>query len=381
MNTGTGLVLSLSTQNYSLLDNNITKNYNGIFIYRFSHDNLVSNNNITENTGQGITVIDSYRNRLSDNMIMSNTGGISFPAGSLNFNNTVINNDIISNLNGISLDAGSNDTFRNNRMSGNSLSFGAEPALYEDVDASNTIDGKPMYFLVNKSDQIIPQDAGYVHLIDCVNVTARNLNLSKNRHGIVMVNTNESDVSFNALTNNSDGLALYNCTGNTVSENNVTDNVNHGLLIDRSPNNFMRSNLLNNNGLNLFVDGMAVSDFINDIDASNTVNGKPVYYWTNMTDGTVPSDAGCVVLVQCTNMTVQSLVLTNNTNGILLVGVQNSTITQNAVSGNYDGIRLQFSDFNRIIENQITGNLHNGIDYYFLQTTRFQETELSTRAL
>ncbi|HUW49117.1 MAG TPA: NosD domain-containing protein [Patescibacteria group bacterium] len=367
MNIGTGIVLDRSAQICNLLENNITENYNGVFIGRFSHNNRVSKNNITENTGVGITVVDSYNNSLSDNVILGNAVGISFPASSSNFNNnnTVVNNNITSNLNGISLDAGSNDTFRNNRMVGNSKSFGAEPTIYEDVDASNTIDGKPMYFLINKSNQIIPQDAGYVHLIDCVNITAMNLSLSKNRHGIVMVNTNESNIIFNALTDNSDGLALYSCTGNTVSENNITNNTNHGLLIDRSPNNLMRNNLLNNNSLNLFVSGTAVSDFINDVDASNTVNGNPVYYWTNMTDGTVPSDAGCVVLVQCTNITVQNLALTNNMNGILLVGVQNSTIAQNAVSSNNEGICLQFSDFNRIIENQVTGNLQNGITLLF----------------
>ena len=63
-----------------------------------------------------------------------------------------------------------------------------------------------------------------------------------------------------------------------------------------------------------------------DVDSSNTVDGKPIYYWVNMLDLIVPMDAGYVALVNCTNIIAENLDLRNNGQGILLVYTTNSTI-------------------------------------------------------
>ncbi|MEJ2241400.1 MAG: right-handed parallel beta-helix repeat-containing protein [Candidatus Bathyarchaeota archaeon] len=106
--------------------------------------------------------------------------------------------------------------------------------------------------------------------------------------------------------------------------------------------------------------------FINDIDESNTVNGKPIIYWVNQYDRTVPSGTGFVVLVNCRNITVQNLSLTNNSQGILLVASNNSLIENNYIANNDFGIAL-FAPYeqcvgNSIIRNNITLNLKDGIN-------------------
>ncbi|MEM2130685.1 MAG: NosD domain-containing protein, partial [Candidatus Bathyarchaeia archaeon] len=136
----------------------------------------------------------------------------------------------------------------------------------------------------------------------------------------------------------------------------------------------LRNNSMRNNKRNLWVAG----NYINDIDTSNTVNGKPVIYWTNQTGRTVPADAGFVALVNCKDMKVQGLDLTNNGEGILLVNTiksevvrsrvkecekgiylincQHILISENTVGNNEEGISLENSQNNTIALNNITGN-------------------------
>jgi parallel beta-helix repeat protein len=90
------------------------------------------------------------------------------------------------------------------------------------------------------------------------------------------------------------------------------------------------------------------------VDSSNTINGKPIYYWTNKQDLTVPTDAGYVVLVNCKNIKVQNLNLSNG-QGILLIWTTNSIITQNNLTNGH-GIHLVYSSNNIVSENSITNN-------------------------
>ena len=113
--------------------------------------------------------------------------------------------------------------------------------------------------------------------------------------------------------------------------------------------------------------------FINDIDDSNTVDGKPIIYWVNEHDKNVPSGTGFVVLVNCRNITVQNLSLTNNSQGILLVATNNSLIEKNYIANNNFGIAL-FAPYeqcvgNSIIGNNITSNSKDGINSWNSEKT------------
>jgi parallel beta-helix repeat protein len=73
----------------------------------------------------------------------------------------------------------------------------------------------------------------------------------------------------------------------------------------------------------------------------------------------VPADAGYVALINCTNITVQNLNLTNNGQGILVYSTTDSVITRNHIIDNrYDGIRLIVSQNINVTKNNITNNTH-----------------------
>jgi parallel beta-helix repeat protein len=111
------------------------------------------------------------------------------------------------------------------------------------------------------------------------------------------------------VTNNSFGIYLSESNDNSLSRNNITAN-NDGVILEFSFNNVLRKNNMVNNKYNFGgVGGYGLSHYVNDVDVSNTVDGKPIYYWVNEVDRAVPMDAGCVVLVNSTRITVRNQTL------------------------------------------------------------------------
>ena len=201
------------------------------------------------------------------------------------------------------------------------------------------------YYLVVQSDNIVVDGAGYslagqgergVDLSYRNNVTIKNLQIGSNLYGIY----------------------LYGASKNTISGNNVTNN-GVGINIMSSSKNILRDNKMNNER-NLAVYGTEASHFDNDIDNSNTVNGKKVYYLISESNLVINSitfpDAGYLALVNCQNITVHHLELTGNGHGILLAYTTDSTIYKNQITDNYFGIGLFASSGNDIITNNITDN-------------------------
>jgi parallel beta-helix repeat protein len=206
----------------------------------------------------------------------------------------------------------------------------------------------------------------------------------KNRNGVTVRNMNISGFTY-AIRLFAEDFMSATSSGNTLSDNAVT-NSEYGIYVSYSFNNLLRNNRLDDNKYNFWIKGGFISDtprgYVNDVDSSNTVNGKPIIYWVNEQDKTVPSDAGYVALINCTNMKAQNLNLANNGQGILLVTSNNSQITQNHVTNcgsgiysfnvssiviaenslanNSDGIRAQVTSNSNISSNDITSN-ENGI--------------------
>jgi parallel beta-helix repeat protein len=353
---GWGIILDASSNNI-IQGNTITNSYSGIALFDFSSYNSIQGNNVTSNNGYGIALIRS-----------------------------------------------SNNTLRGNSMTNNKYNFKVESVggnaipsdFLNDVDASNTVDGRPVYYWVDRQDMTVPLDAGYVALVNCTNITVQNLSLINSVEGLLLVSTTDStisqnsitnnelgidlmyssnnDINGNNITNNGYGIALSYSSNNSVAENNITNNNGYGIGfywssynsisgnnitnnmggISLSPsNNVLRDNFMANNTYNFDVEGSSV----HDVDSSNTVNGKPIYYLVNTQDLTVPLDAGYVALVNCTNITVKNLNLANNGQGILLVNTTNSIITQNKITSiGSDGIRLEYSTSNNISGNNVTDN-------------------------
>jgi parallel beta-helix repeat protein len=105
--------------------------------------------------------------------------------------------------------------------------------------------------------------------------------------------------------------------------------------------------------------GVGWSDwYFQDVDETNTVDGKPVYYWVNRHDSQIPLDAGYVAIVNSTDIRVEGLDLKNNYQGILIAYSNNVTICQNNITDNYNGIWLVASSNNTIYHNNFNNTNH-----------------------
>ena len=69
-----------------------------------------------------------------------------------------------------------------------------------------------------------------------------------------------------------------------------------------------------------------LEDWINDVDESNTVEGKPVYFWVDQHDRTVPNDGGLVYLIFCSAISIKDMDISDNLFGVCMIGTYNSTV-------------------------------------------------------
>jgi parallel beta-helix repeat protein len=98
------------------------------------------------------------------------------------------------------------------------------------------------------------------------------------------------------------------------------------------------------------------------IDTLNTVNGKPVYYYKDKIEGTVPSNAGQVILANCVNVQVENLYLSNIYVPISLGFSFSNKITNNILLNNSAGIYFYSSNFNNVSNNSCNLNDRFGIN-------------------
>jgi len=187
------------------------------------------------------------------------------------------------------------------------------------------------------------------------NVTIQNTNIKGSDFGILLDSSSNNMILENNITAASEyGIYCQRSSGNFIYGNTITNSA-AGIRLQRSSNNTLRNNIMANNTYNFGVFGSDLSHFMNDIDVSNTVDGKPIYYWINQHDMVVPSDVGYVGLVNCTGITAQNLNITNNKQGVLLAFTTNSAITKSNLTNNLEGIMLSHSSNNSILENTFFG--------------------------
>jgi parallel beta-helix repeat protein len=289
-----------------ILNNEIQAEHKGIRI-RYSNSNVISGNKINAKIEAGIAFESSSNNEVTENSIASSKlmGGVDL----------------------------SNSDY--NTFSRNTIHF---VSLYD--SSYNIFDGNNL-----------PQG-----------ITIR----KKSNYNKI---TGNSITDFNELTEtnflSSGSINLESCEGNVISSNTIVNS--GGIFLATSSNNVLRNNRVESADIGFEVSCSPqpkLSSFINDIDTSNTINGKKIYYLINKSDLSInPStypNIGYLALVNCTRMIVENTHF--NTQGILLAWTTDSQITNSNISNNYgDGVILNYASNNKITKNIINANSGAGI--------------------
>ena len=259
----------------------------------------------------------------------------------------VINN-CTSNYIGIRLEYSDNNTITGNTARNNSY-----VGIYLEGSDNNTISG-------NTANNNYYQGI-YLNNSDDNTLSGNTVNNNYLR-GINLNNCNNNTISGNTANYNSRGIYLYNSDDNTISGNTINNNAGVGINLEDSDNNTITGNIMNECGL--IISGSLEESGSHDIDTTNLVNGKPLYYYTNEVNLGLNNftNAGQVILVNCTDSLISNLNTSNGSNGISLYYSYNNTISGNNASYNTcDGIFLGGSNNNDISGNNASYNTYDGI--------------------
>jgi len=248
-------------------------------------------------------------------------------------------------------------------------------------------------FTIQNSSKLDPApnpgtDGLYMESDNCL---VTNCVISDNARGIRIYRSMNNTFYGNIIRDNWETgfLVAGYCGSNNLDSNNVSENGVGIHLYRNHYSNNLSNNKLTNNHYNFKIEMESsalhpqLRDLIHHIDSSNTVDGKPMYYWVNEHDKQIPEDAGHVALINSTNIVVRNLNLSNNWQGVLLAYTTNSTVEEvnafnnsigislyesyqnklinNTVTDNSDGILLDQSDYNIVTGHTITNNSYSGI--------------------
>ena len=337
----------LGSSNNSISRNNITaNNRHGIRLYQSSYNNVYENkitNSKYYGSFYGILLEQSSNNSVSGNKITNYPNGVQLHSS---LNNIICGNNITANsLFGIELYNSPSNVLRDNVMAGNKYNFwiwGIELLHYmNDVDASNTVDGRTIFYVVNEQNLIIePQtypNVGYLAAINSTNMIIRHQKMENNHHGILLVYTENSLIQNVTAVNNYYGIRLMWSSNNTISTTNLTTN-DYGISLDWSSNyNSIQGNNITNNK----VCGIKLSDSSN-----NDIYGNFV---TN-------NSYGIEFRLSSKNTISINNISNNYRHGVWLIVSSDNTISGNNITNNYDGVVLSGASNNSIYHNNFINN-------------------------
>ena len=319
--TGKGITM-IGRSNVTINNMEIKAFYHGIYLNSSSISTIIGNN-ITDNT-RGIYFYSSSNNTVSGNIITNTTlFAVSLFTSSCNI---VSGNNITNNLIGVDLLSSSNNTLVGNSIAYNKYNFAVWgedlPDYINDIDTSNTVDGKPIYYWINKQDMVVPSDAGYVALINCTRTTVTNLSLTNNRLSLLLAYTTNSTITKNNVRNNEWGISFHSSSCNIVSGNTITNNY-QGISFALSSCNTVSGNSISNNEVGAIL--------LWDSSNNNTISDNNIIQ---------NNQHGIGIFIPSSNNAIIGNNITDNNRGIHFYASSNNTISGNIITNNSVGVAL-----------------------------------------
>lgn len=225
-------------------------------------------------------------------------------------------------------------------------------------------------------------DAG-VEILHSRNCLITNTDISGSAWGIWVRESDGNIITQNTLSNNIRNIDVYISNNDTITSNAISFSSSAGIRLYSSINTTLQDNVLTQDGI--LISGDLMEHWItHTIDTSNTVNGKPVYYLKGLVGETVTMDAGQIILVNCTDVSIENrdlkdgsmgigigfstqmtvsnnIISSQNRYGIRLKGSHNSTIANNRVMDGGTGISLSTSHGNTVHNNTVFSSEREGI--------------------
>jgi parallel beta-helix repeat protein len=227
-------------------------------------------------------------------------------------------------------------------------------SYYLEVERSNIVIDGAGFFIIGNGYQL------GIDLKGVTNVKISNVNIEDRNRGFYLENCSHVTITDCTVKGGNSGVYLNSSHNNEISGNRLTSTF-YGIYLDHSAGNILRDNQItadstSSYGMAFRVSGESLADYLNDIDESNLISGKPIIYWVGRQDAVVPPDAAYVALINCRAIVVQNQQI-SKTQGILVAWTTNSTVTNNSLNGNFNAIQVLHSSNIMVSENKIWESL------------------------
>lgn len=334
-NTYDGIHLDTSKWN-SVKNASISGTLDGIYV-TLSDNNTVENSTVTANARDGVRAVDSAGVR-------------------------VLNNTFSGNLDGVLFQQCNNGTIAGNRATGNQfgVKVGASSKDNEIVSNNVSLSGSSGIILIQSGDR---------------NSVANN-SVFGNIEGISVAYSGHNRMANNTANGNTYGIALSYADYNTVEYSTASSGSGADILISSSVGATLKGNDLRGRGIYLVSSTEDPYEWnSHSIDTSNTVHGKPIYYWKNTTGGNIPPGAGQVILASSSQVRIEDQNLSQVFAGIELGFSSHNIVTNVTATRDSVGIVLWYADNNTIAGSNVSMSNDFGL---YLENASYNIIESTT---
>ncbi len=246
-----------------------------------------------------------------------------------------------------------------------------DPYIIENVtiDAQNSgscinIQNSNDYFIIRNCTLIDGGESSFnsgVFLKNVQNGLIQNNTCYNSNCGIVVDSSSNNVVRENIIYGCTlAGIYMYlGSSFNDVINNKITGS-SRGLSIFSSSNMNFSQNVMENTGIHVYYNTESQLS-TNNIDSSNLVSGKPVYFYANEDnlDNSNFTDPGQIILSNCDNVTLSGFDLKNTNIGIQLLYCDNAQVFGNNLTDNsLLGIYVREGNYNNISYNYLRSNMY-----------------------
>ena len=298
---------------------------------------------------------------------------------------TITGNTLINGVSGIDIRDSAGSIFRNNKMINCSFHMQIYPSYHydNDLDPSNTVNGKPIYYWVNAKDKTVPYDAVNIILVNCSNMiiknsspqsislistsnsTIINVNMTGRGNGIDLLYSSSINIVDSVLRDRAIGIRIESSANNVISGNDISSHMTRGISLNNASNNQILNNFISNNSNAIAPSGDSTSK--SNIIASNNFTGNDYALAVNG------------------DMKIFDNVFENNEHAIMFSGNSGTTITKNTFTNNKGALYFGGSSGNTIYLNNFLKNerqvVDGGVSDSSIQATKAGSDSISSLPL
>ena len=299
------------------ISNNIIKN---TYLYISNDDNIISGNTFINyyndsdiNDYYGVYLLDCWNNMISNNSFVHSGVFISLE--------NMCNNFVINNL----------------------------------------VNGKPLRYHFNESNQILDDESGQIILVNCNNITIKNQEISNTTVGIQLAESNSCLITTNHIIGNRYGICI-NGQENFVDDNDITNN-RYALEIS-GEHNKVTYNTISHNHFGIYLDDSSDYNTISENTIGNNYNSILLDQgsdFNNLLTNIIEYNKEAIQISGDSNTLSGNTITHNNDSGILLDYCDFNIVSNNSITNNSLGLTITHCDSNNIIKNIVSGNNNNGI--------------------